>query len=744
MLSRKKLRIFRSSSIALATALLSWSVQTQARVATIVIDSPAAPAFAGAAVGNAGAYVTIKGRVFGELDPHDQHNDMIQDIDLAPKDSKGKVHYISTFQILMPADLSKASGLMFNEVSNRGGNAIPNTVAATVPGAIYLESGWQGDLLAHCTTDYPCTSLAAPFTGTQQVIQVPVAKNRDGSTITGPVYGHIANATGSTAQMIIFTTPVPYQPLSLDTKKTEFWSLASQTITGVDGPKTFIPSTDWAWADCSTVPFPGTPDPTRICLKNGFNSELLYEMVFTAKNPLVLGVGYAATRDIISFFHHSAADDNRTPNPVADTVRKVITVGSSQSGSFIRSGIFLGFNQDEQNRKVADGAWPQIDGRQLYMNVRFALPDVITNLYMMSDEAPVWWAHYPDKARHLPASGLLDRCTQSHTCPEVLETFGSLEFYDEKMSPDLIGFTAEEDIPLPSNVHRYYYPGTTHGGGAGGFSVVVNPPATGTCVFPANPNPESDTNNALQDDFVELVMNGTQMPPSNYPTLRDRLLVPATQRDEGFPNIPHYPFQGNQINFAELFDFGPEIDYRTESGIVKIQPPIVDRVLPTYAVKVDSDGNEFAGVRSVLLQAPLATYTGWNTFADGIYKGQQCALTASSFPFQETKAQREAARDPRPSVEERYGTHQGYVCVVTNAANKEVKKRFLRSTAATTLIAQAQASNVLTDVTPTSEDQQLAAKLCAPPKDRDGHDHDGHDHDHDGDGDHGGDRDRGY
>jgi hypothetical protein len=256
-------------------------------------------------------------------------------------------------------------------------------------------------------------------------------------------------------------------------------------------------------------------------------------------------------------------------------------------------------------------------------------------------------------------------------------------------------------------------------------------------VFPANPNPESDTNNALQDDFVELVMHGTQMPPSSYPTLRDRMLVPATQRDEGFPIIPHYPFQGNQLNFAELFDFGPEIDYRTESGIIKLQPPIVDRVLPTYAVKVNSDGNEFTGVPSVLLQAPLATYTGWNTFADGIYKGQQCALTASSFPFQETKALRLAAADPRPSVEERYGTHDGYVCVVTNAANKEVKKRFLRSSAATTLIAQAQASNVLTDITPTAEDQQLAARVCAPPKDHDGRDHDrDHDHGDRGDGDH--------
>ncbi|HKW54714.1 MAG TPA: alpha/beta hydrolase domain-containing protein [Stellaceae bacterium] len=723
---------------AVAALMLAWGTPAEARVTSFIVDSTA-PSFGGAANGSAGTYVTLTGRVFGELDAQDPHNEIIQDIDLAPKNANGKVPYIATFQIAMPTNLSLASGLMIYEVSNRGGNAIPGSAANAIPGAIYLQSGWQGDLLAQCATDYPCADLAAgPFTGSRpQVIQVPVAKNRDGSIITGPVYGHIANASGSTAQMVIFTTPVPYHPLSTDTMKTDFWSLAQQTITGVDGPKTFIAPSDWAWADCRTVPFPGTPDPTRICLRNGFDPNLLYEMVFTAKNPLVLAVGYAASRDIISFFHHAGADDKGNANPIADVVRKVISIGSSQSGSFIRSGLFLGFNQDEQSRQVVDGAWPQIDGRQLYLNIRFALPDVITNLYMPADESPVWWAHYPDKARHFPPNGLLDRCTETHSCPEVLETFGSLEFYDEKMSPDLIGYTAEEDIPLPKNVHRYYYPGTTHGGGGGGFTVAVNPPPANGCTLPGNPNPESDTNNALQDDFIALIMNGTKMPPSRYPTLRDGLLVPATQKAEGFPNIPGYAFQGNQINFAELFDFGRDLDTHEESGIVTIQPPIVDRVLPTFAVKVDSDGNEFGGVPSVLFQAPLATYTGWNTFSAGIYKGQQCALSGSSFPLIETKAARLAAKDPRPSVEERYGTHAGYVCVVTNAANKAVKQRFLRATAATTLIAQATASNVLTDVTPTAEDQQVAARLCAPPRndDRDDDQDDNRGHGHDGDDD---------
>ncbi|MGH9610589.1 MAG: alpha/beta hydrolase domain-containing protein, partial [Bryobacteraceae bacterium] len=250
---------------AIAGLLAACGPTCQARVTSIVIDSTRS--VTGASI----PYETIRGRAFGELDPKDPHNSIIQDIGLAPKDAAAKVRYIATFQITTPANPAQRNGLLIYEVSNRGHNAIP-AASSLVSGATYLQSGWQGDLLANCIKPYPCTSLAKPYSGTPaQVIQVPVAHRPDGSPITGPVYGRIANAKGSTAQMIIFTTPVPYKPLSMDTTKSRLWSVASQTATGVDGPKTPIAPSDWAWADCRTVPFPGTPDPTRIWLKHGFN-----------------------------------------------------------------------------------------------------------------------------------------------------------------------------------------------------------------------------------------------------------------------------------------------------------------------------------------------------------------------------------------------------------------------------------------------------------------------------------------
>ena len=713
-------------------AVIAWATTAQAHVTSLTIDATA-PAFGGATVGagaSARTYQIITGREFGKLDPKNPLNAIIQDIDRAPKNPDGTVSYVATFQVLAPSNVSDASGLMIYEVVNRGNSAIPNYTTAAgaasiVPGAIYVQSGWQGDLLAHCTTGYPCTDLTTTSAAASQlssaspglqemVIQVPVAHHKDGSTITGPIYSHITlGQSGSTGQLVVFSTPVPYDPADVnDRTTTRFWSDSRQSITGLDeeDPQTIAPS-DWRWADCRTVPFPGTPDPTRVCLKNGFDASRLYQMVFPAKDPLVLGTGYAAVRDLIAYLHHSTDSGN----PVAGHVTKVLSAGVSQSAAFIRSSIHLGFNQDESGLQVLDGAWSDIDGRQLFMNVRFALPDVITNLYMMADEAPVWWADWPDTVRHHPPAGILDRCRQTQTCPEILETFGSDELYEEKMSPDLIGTDASADIPLPPNVHRYYLPSTTHGGGGGGFTYTPasSLPLAPGCTAPANPNPETDTLAALETEFIAMLMTNQPMPPNQYPLRRNGTLVPAVQWAIGFPNIPSYPWGGTGINHPEAFDFGPRIDYYNQTGVITREPPGIFAVEPEWVPPVDLDGNETVGVASVLLQAPLATYSGWNTYASGPFQGQQCSLSGGSWPFAETKAERDTSGDPRFSLEERYGTHAGYVCVVTNAANRAVKQKFLLPAAAAADVTAAQAGNVLTDIAPTAEDAGTANRLCS-------------------------------
>ena len=124
-------------------------------------------------------------------------------------------------------------------------------------------------------------------------------------------------------------------------------------------------------------------------------------------------------------------------------------------------------------------------------------------LYMGGDEAPVWWADYPNLARGLPANGMLHRCAQTNTCPEILETFASAELYSEKFHASICGFTCIEDIPIPANVHRYYTPGGTHGGGAANFTwtspATIATPAGQS--LPTSPIPATHTNNALNFAF---------------------------------------------------------------------------------------------------------------------------------------------------------------------------------------------------------------------------------------------------
>jgi hypothetical protein len=246
-----------------------------------------------------------------------------------------------------------------------------------------------------------------------------------------------------------------------------------------------------------------------------------------------------------------------------------------------------------------------------------------------------------------------------------------------------VGTRADRDIPLPSNVRRYYFPGVSHGGGPGGFQ--ADPPQQACCELAPNPNPSSDTLRALQTALVDWVVKGALPPPSQYPRLDRGELAAPTQAAIGFPSIPGMPLPDGILTQR----------YNDLSGIITLQPPPIRQILPTLVPRVDADGNEVAGVASVLHQAPLGTYTGWNTNASGFYKGSIRTNAGGFIPFAKTKAQRLASGDPRLSLDERYGTHEKYVVQVRAAAERLVRGRYLLPDDADRLIGQAAASNVL-------------------------------------------------
>ncbi len=210
--------------------------------------------------------------------------------------------------------------------------------------------------------------------------------------------------------------------------------------------------------------------------------------------------------------------------------------GNSQSGNFIRSFINLGFNQDEANRIVFDGANPHIAARQMALNFRFANAKGAAGLNEPGSEGVLWWSDYRQSPPS-PKAGLLDRCKATNTCPKIIETFGALEFWYLRESPNLVGTDAKTDIPLPNNVRRYFFPGTSHGGGRGGFSAATPAPPNG-CTLPTNPNPETETMHALNKALIDWVTKGAEPPPSRYPRSPAGELAAARRRPGGYQLLP--------------------------------------------------------------------------------------------------------------------------------------------------------------------------------------------------------------
>lgn len=653
-----------------ALAILASVLPGQAQITRLVVEHTES-------LGADGAE-RLTGHVYGEVDPEHPLNAIITDLEFAPRNVRGMVEYASTFTMVKPADMATASGVLIWVASNRGRIDLTDDAFfadARQHGHVLVTSGWQGDLEAAVG---------------RETMSVPVASYPDGASITGRVLARFDGMSPGTTTLPILRGGVAgtADPESLDT------SLATLTRRTSEQSETVpLRSTDWAFADCASQPFPGTPDPRQLCLKDGFDPAFLYELIYTAKDPRVHGLGFAATRDFVSFLRHGATDGAGTLNPLQARISWVISQGNSQAGTFLRSFIHLGFNQDEAGRIVFDGSNPERAARLLAMNVRFAAPSGGAAMYEAGSDGIVWWGDYVDEARRRPTGSLLDRCRATDTCPKIVETLGSAELYHLRASPALVGTSADRDIPLPSNVRRYYSPGVRHGGGPGGFD--PEPRQDTCCGLIQNPNPTSDTLRALQTALVDWVVTGTLPPPSQYPRLDRGELASPTQAALGFPTIPGVPLPDGLLNPFYDYDFGPEFRYTDLSGVITMQPPPIRRVLPTLVPTVNADGNETSGVASVLHQVPLGTYTGWNTEAGGLNKGQLRNNAGAFIPFARTKAERVASGDPRLSLEERYGTHGAYVQKVRAAAERLVRGRFLLQDDADRLIAEAEASTVL-------------------------------------------------
>ncbi|MEC4718025.1 alpha/beta hydrolase domain-containing protein [Noviherbaspirillum sp. CPCC 100848] len=668
----------------------------------------------GTSYGSVGAYEQVTGTIKGEVDPKDPKNAIIQDLSLAPVNANGMVEYTADFVMLKPKDMSKANGVLRYDAPNRGNILTMINPAASPSDAVYLERGyvilysaWQGDV---------------PKSNPNRLtVSVPVARNPDGSSITGPYRAELVPSAAVPVMTLpggVFNgTMIPYAPASLDNTQPGY---ALTRRANETDPRTPVPASDWKFANCDSGDsgngaansFPGTPDPTRICLKGGFDPKYLYEIVYVAKDPLVMGVGLAALRDTVSFFRGKAADAAGNANPLAGRITHTLGQGTSQSGNAMKTFLHLGFNQALDGGKVFDGMYAHVAARQTNVNTRFAVPGggggLRTDHTAFGQTAPRGLdKDYVDELSGRKG-GVMARCAATNTCPKFFLGLSGTEFWQLQGSPVLTDTYGFRDLAQPENARIYYYSSTQHGGPGGTASISYDPSRD---VYPRGTVAHfNDTFRALFLNLEDWVTRNTAPPASQVPKIADGTLVRPEQLK--FPVMKGLTWaaggaQGTQTPIPEfnylaryngfpLLDFGPQYKPQDESGIATQLPPFYTG--KDYAIlvpQVDArTGLTLAGVRGVEVQAPLGTSIEFNYVATpGIVDLSN--LGGSFIPFHRTEAARIAAGDTRPSLESLYGSQAGYVAAVTQAANALVGQRFLLQRDAERIIRNAGATPVL-------------------------------------------------
>ena len=606
--------------------------------------------------GSVGPYEVVAGEVHGEVRPDDPRNACIVNIAKAPRNDRGAVEYTCNFHILRPKDMSKGNRRMLYEAPNRGSKRglmflndapecnDPVTLEHAGNGFLmrwgytWVTSGWQGDLV-------PWKDGMA--------LDVPVATD-DGEPIQRRVRTEICvNRPGVHSQPLSGDLRVrSYPAVTLDTSEAEL-TVRMQSY----GKRKVIPSSDWAFAVEDAGGGDGTPAITpsasHLHLPGGFVPSAIYELVYTARDPLVLGLGFAAVRDLVAFLRYEKDDGAGNPNPLggAADVEKAYAWGRSQSGRFLRDLVYQGFNEDEQGRRVFDAIAPHAaGGGRMFLNYEFARP--VTSCQQHTNQLEPELFPFAYAVMEDPQTGREDGILKRPaTDPLVIHTQTSTEYWQKRGS---LAHTdgRGNDVAVPDGVRIYLFASTQHNAPYG------IPAAKGKTRHPSNPLPIGPALRALILAMDRWATDGAAPPPSRIPRSADGTQVAPESLRAGFPAIPGANCTG--LHNRQLFlDYGEGVT----RGVIDAHPkPPPDGAGYTVLVPaVDADGNDVAGVRLPWVSVPLATCTGWNLQSEEAAEGELAGLLGSSIPFSRTRTEREAGSDPRPSLEERYGNVDGYL-----------------------------------------------------------------------------------
>ncbi len=601
--------------IVLLTAVLSHAAVTRVDV-TQRIDMPQVN------------YEQITAKVYFAVDPKLPANKIIVDLDRAPRNDKGLVEFSADLVVMQPKNAAKSNGTALLEISNRGGKGLVSMFDLAQgredlgdrllfeAGYTLVWVGWEFDV-----PDRTGMKLYAP------AIQ----------GITGPVRSEIIVDRRATSASLADRAQIPYAVADQ----------ASATMTvrdGVNKARTTIARDQWKFSG----------DATSVEYSAGFEPGRIYEVVYTGKDPAVVGLGPAAVRDYIAYMKQKGE------------AKRAIGFGTSQSGRFLRKFLYDGFNADEHGKIVFDGLWAHVAGAgKGSFNSRFAQPSrdghTWMNFFYPTDLFP--FTDEPETEGGITDS-MLARARKDGVVPKIFYTNGSYEYWGRNAGLIHISPDGKKDVPPPPTTRIYYLAGSQHGANA--------QPNRNSTQNRANPQEYRFAMRALLASMNGWITDGVAPPESLMPRVnKDQLVAPGALNFPKVPgvNVPKEP------SYAWRMDFGP--DFRAK-GIDSIEPPNVGKPFPTLVPQVDRDGNETAGLRLPELAVPLATFTGWNLRDPKIGAPDEIQSMVGSFiPFARTKAEREKTGDPRPSIEERYSGREDYLSKIDAAARTLVSQHLL-------------------------------------------------------------------
>ncbi|HUU33817.1 MAG TPA: alpha/beta hydrolase domain-containing protein [Vicinamibacterales bacterium] len=617
--------------------------------------------------GAAGPYEKLSGTVHFALDPRAPRNAGIVDLALAPQNAQGLVEFTADFYLLKPVDPGRGNGRLFYEAGNRGTKRIlpvfqnatnavdPATAAEFGDGALMRQGftllwmGWQWDVPAG-----------------RMRMAIPIATD-NGQPITGLVRGNFipgANATSaSVADRGHDAYPVvdPASPGHVMYVRT----LPADT-------PAVVPRARWRFSG-----------PATVTLDGGFEAGRIYDVVYTARDPRVVGVGLAGTRDLISFFKHApAAAGNPAPG-----LRHALGWGVSQTGRFLRHFVYQGFNEDEQGRIVFDGVFDQVGGAgRGSFNHRFGQQSR-DQLQHFNIQYPVDMFPFTDGDQTDPVTGLTDgllaRAQRTGTVPKFVHLLTNSEYFNRAGSLVHTDVAGARDVPPPETSRIYMVSSAPH-------IVGPFPPAPFTdqdFLGRADMNPLVYTPviRAVFRALDEWVANGTAPPANRYPMLADGTLT--TPSAAGWPAVPGFALPQAPMTTYRL-DFGPG----WAQGRVTREPPGLGAPFVSLVPAVDDAGNGRGGIRLPQIAAPLATHTGWNYRHPSIGAPDRLASEIGSYlPLPRTRADRQRTGDGRPSIAERYASREDYLGRIALAAVALVQERYLLADDVPELITQAAA-----------------------------------------------------